>query len=87
MTTVLPDQQHHRLQLNRPRVIAAGGAILAVLTAGAFLEVSRDDAPTTSKGPEVSLNLPQHHLRGSGHTETEWKHAGTTSGGHTMPGF
>jgi hypothetical protein len=86
MSTTLPQHHHHRLHLDRPGVIAAGVALLALLTAGAFLEASTDDAPTTTHGPELPSSLPQHHLRGSGHTETSWNYAGTTSGGHVMLG-
>jgi hypothetical protein len=86
MTTALPDQHHHHLHVRRSQAIAVGAGLLAVLAAGAVLEVAQDDPQATSKNPEVTLSLTPHHLHGSGHMETEWQHAGTTSGGRTMLG-
>ena len=86
MTTALPDQHRHHVHIRRSQAIAVGAVILAALAAGAILEVAQDDPQVTTRGPEATLSLTPHHLHGSGHMETEWQHAGTTSGGRTMMG-
>jgi hypothetical protein len=80
MSTALPHHQQHFVHAHRSRVIVAGAALLAGLTAGFLFEVSRDDVPTTTERPELPSSLPHHHLHGSGSMEGEWNHAGTTLG-------
>lgn len=87
MTTALPAQHSHRVHLQPGLVAMAAAALLVGITAGAFFELSHDDAPTTTREPGVSLTLTPDHLRGSGHMQTTWRHAGTTAGGQTELGL
>jgi hypothetical protein len=83
MSTVL---QHHHPRPHRTQLLAAGAALLAVVTVGALFEAMHDDAPTATNGPDLPVTLPHHHLHGSSSMEGQWNHAGTRSGGHTVPG-
>jgi hypothetical protein len=83
MTSALPHQHTHRSQaLVLVAVVLA--LLLAVFAVGAVLEINRDSAPASPSHPQ--LVLTHVHLRGSDHMVTSWKHAGTSSGGHTVLG-